>query len=193
LIKEAIMSTPWPSERASIRGLAEFLGAAMLLLVGVALTRWWAPTEYESVASMRQVLSGLAAFGLSGLIAYRIVRRREYPWILGLAAVGLLFYEPIPGAFGGSVFWRLTTTVRDLALVGAAAYFLARTMRSADELERRVQLEALSSSYSVVLVALIAYALAEDVLPPLRGPWVASALLGSWVVGWVVASIRYQR
>ena len=44
-----------------------------------------------------------------------------------------------------------------------------------------------------MLVALIAYALAEDVLPALRGPWVASALLGSWVVAWVAASIRYQR
>lgn len=187
------MPIPWPSERATSRGLAEFLGATALLLVGVALTRWWAPTEYQSLESARRVLAGLAAFAFSGLIAYRIVRRREYPWILGLAAVGLLFYEPIPGAFGGSVFWRATITLRDLALVGAAAYFLARTMRSADELEQRIQLEALSWSYSVVLVALIAYALAEDVLPPLRGPWVAAALLGSWVVAWVAASIRYQR
>jgi hypothetical protein len=191
--KEAIMTIPWSSERASLKGLAEFLGAAALLVAGVAVTRWWAPTEYQSLESMRRVFSGLVAFALSGLIAYRIVRRREYPWILGLAAVGLAFYEPIPGAFGGSVFWRSTISVRDLALVGAAAYYLVRTMRSVDELERRVQLEALSASYAVVLVALIAYALAEDVLPPLRGPWVASALLGSFVVAWVVASTRYQR
>jgi hypothetical protein len=187
------MSTPWPSERATIRGLAEFLVAAVLIVAGVALTRRNLPPDYGSFQSMRQVMAGLVAFAFSGLVAYRIVRRREYPWILGLVAVGLPFYEPIPGAFGGSVFWRLTTTSRDLALVGAAVYFLVRTMQSADELERRIQLEALSWSYSVVLVALIAYALAEDLLPPLRGPWVASALIGSWVVAWLIASIRYQR
>ena len=192
------MPIPWPSERATIRGLAEFLVAAALLVMGVALTRRNLPPDYGSLESMRQVLAGLVAFVFSGLIAYRIVRRREYPWILGLAAVGLPFYEPIPGAFGppgalGTLFWRLTTSARDFALVAAAAYFLARAMRAADELERRIQLEALSWSYSIVLVALIAHALAEDVLPPLRGPWVASALLGSWVLAWLVASLRYQR
>lgn len=186
------MSIPWPSERASRTGLAEFLVAAVMLVTGVVVMRQTL-LDYARPGAMRFVLVGFAALVACGFAAYRIVRRREYPWILGLAAVGLVFYEPIPGAFGGSVFWRLTTTARDLALVGAAVYFLVRTMRSGDELERSIQLQALSWSYSVVLVALIAYALAEDVLPPLRGPWVASALLGSWVVAWVVASIRYQR
>jgi len=140
---------------------------------------------------MRWVLAGLVALAVCGLAAYRIVRRHEYPWILGLAAVGLLFYEPLPSPY--LIADRLAMALRDLVLVGAAVYFLARTMRAADELERRIQLEALSWSYSVVLVALIAHALAEDVLPPLRGPWVASALLGSWVLAWLVASVRYQR
>ena len=186
------MSTPWPSERASRKGLAEFLFAAVMLTAGVVVMRQTL-LDYTSPDAMRGVLTGFVALVASGFAAFHIVRRREYPWILGLAAVGLLFYEPIPGAFGGSVFWRLTTAVRDLALIGAVTYFLARTMRSTDELERRIQIEALSCSYSLVLVALIVHALAEDVLPPLRGPWVASALLGSWVVAWVAASIRYQR
>ena len=191
------MSIPWPSERASRMGLAEFLVAAVMLVAGVVVMRRTL-LDYTSPDAIRGVLAGFGALVASGLAAYRIVRRREYPWILGLAAVGLPFYEPIPGAFGppgalGTLFWRLTTSARDFALVAAAAYFLARTMRAADELERRIQLEALSWSYSIVLVALIAHALAEDVLPPLRGPWVASALLGSWVLAWLVASLRYQR
>lgn len=184
------MSIPWPSERASRTGLAEFLLAAAMLVLGVALMRRTL-LDYTSPGAMRWVLAGLAALVVSGFAAYRIVRRREYPWILGLAAVGLLFYEPTPSPY--VVVDRLAMAVRDLALIGAAVLFLARTMRSADELERRIQLEALSWSYSVVLVALIAYPLAEDVLPPLRGPWVASALLGSWVAAWLLASIRYQR
>jgi hypothetical protein len=185
------MQTPWPSERASRMGLAEFLIAALMLVAGLIVMRRTL-LDYTSPGAVRGVLVGFAALVTSGFAAYRIVRRREYPWILGLAAVGLLFYEPLLSPTHNMVD-RLAMAVRDVVLVSAAVYFLVRTMRSADELERRVQLEALSWSYSVVLVALIAYALAEDVLPPLRGPWVASALLGSWVVAWVVASIRYQR
>jgi hypothetical protein len=45
----------------------------------------------------------------------------------------------------------------------------------------------------VVLLVLIAHALAEDVLPPLRGVWIASAMLGTWVVAWLLTSLRYQR
>ncbi len=184
------MSIPWPSERASRAGLAEFLVAAAMLAVGVVVMRRTL-LHYTSPSAMRWLFVGVAALVACGFAAYPMVRRREYPWILGLVAAGLLLYEPIPSPY--AIVDRLAMAVRDIALAVAAAWFLWRTMRSADELERRIQLEALSWSYSVVVVALIAYALAEDVLPPLRGPWVASALLGSWVVAWLVASIRYQR
>jgi hypothetical protein len=71
--------------------------------------------------------------------------------------------------------------------------FLVRSVRGADELERRVHLEALSWSYAAVVVALVSLALVEDALPPLRGPWVASGMLAAWFVAWVIASVRYQR
>ncbi|MCM2257687.1 MAG: hypothetical protein NDJ94_18795 [Vicinamibacteria bacterium] len=184
------MAIPWPSERASRVGLAEFLVAAATLLLGVALTRQHHP-DYTSPAALRVVLGGLAALAVCGLAAYRIVRRREYPWLLGLVAIGLLFYEPLPSPY--LIVDRVVMSVRDLLLTGASVYFIARTMRSADELERRIQLESLSWSYSIVLVALIGHALLADLLPPLRGPQVASALIASWLVAWLVASIRYQR
>jgi hypothetical protein len=66
-------------------------------------------------------------------------------------------------------------------------------VRTADELERRTHLEALSWSYTIVVVALICLALVDDVLPPLRGTWVASGMLATWFVAWLVASSRYQR
>lgn len=184
------MTIPWPSERASRAGLLEFLVAGGMLLLGVALTRQPFP-EYTSPDSLRSVLGGLAALAVCGLAVHRIVRRREYPWLLGLAALGLLFYEPLPSPY--LVVDRVVMSVRDLLLVGASMYFIARTMRSGDELERRIQLESLSWSYAVVLAALIGHALLEDLLPPLRGPLVASALIASWLAAWVVASIRYQR
>ena len=83
--------------------------------------------------------------------------------------------------------------MRRLALVVAVFVFLVRTIGRADELERRTHLEALSWSYAIVVVALVAQALIEDLLPPLRGTWIASGMLAIWFLAWVAASIRYQR
>ncbi len=184
------MITPWPTERASRAGLVAFVVAAAFLLVGLSLTRQAFPA-YTDARSLRHVLGGLLCLAVSGFAVHRIVRRREYPWLLGLAALALPFYEPLPSPY--LLRDRVVMAVRDLALVLAAAWFLVRSMRAGDELERRIQLESLSWSYAVVLVALIAHALAADRLPPLTGPGVASALLGTWLAAWFATSIRYQR
>lgn len=83
--------------------------------------------------------------------------------------------------------------VRDLTIVAATIFFVGRILRTSDELERRVHLEAFMSAFTVVFVALILYASAEDVLPALRGPWVASAMLATWALAWIRACLRYQR
>jgi hypothetical protein len=88
---------------------------------------------------------------------------------------------------------RAVFALRDLALLGLAVAFALRAMKRTDELEQRIHSRALAWSYAAALVVLIAHALAEDVLPPLRGTWVASAMLGTWVVAWILTSIRYQQ
>ncbi len=80
-----------------------------------------------------------------------------------------------------------------MILIGAAVVFIAQSIARADELERRIHLEALAWSYTVVLVVLLVQAMASDVLPPLRATWVASGLLGGWVAAWLATSVRYQR
>jgi hypothetical protein len=186
------MNLQWPSERISRTGLADFAVAAVGIVVGVLALRRagliylappsaWAPVFFL----------GLAALGACGWTLFRIVRRREYPWILAFAAIALPLFEPSRAPYG--VVDRVVLGMRDLALVGAAAVFLIRAVLQADELERRTHVEALSWSYAIVVVTLVSQALLEDVLPPLRGTWVASGMLAMWFVAWVVASIRYQR
>jgi hypothetical protein len=135
-------------------------------------------------------LFGVTALGACGFALFRIVRRREYPWILAFAAIALPLFEPsrAPYAVGD----RVVMAVRDLALAGATVAYVIRALLQADELERRVHLQALSWSYAVVVLALVTHALIEDVLP-LRGTWVASAMLATWFLAWLVASMRYQR
>ena len=186
------MQVQWPSERMSRRGLGNFAVATLGLPAGVYLFRR-AGMLYTSPPSVAlpPLLLGLAALVACGFGLFAIVRRREYPWLLAFAAVALPLFEPSRAPYTAGD--RVLMGVRDLALVTGVAVFLVRAIGRADELERRTHLEALSWSYAIVIVALVAQALAEDVLPPLRATWIASAMLAIWFVAWVVSSVRYQR
>lgn len=186
------MSIPWPSERASRTGLAESLGAALSLLIGVTALRRFGLTYLSPFSTNWGPFAvGFLALSACGFLLYRLVKRREYPWIIAAAALALPLFHPSEAPYGPVD--RAVFAVRDMALIAVVVVFVLRTMRSTDELEQRIHLRALAWSYSVVLIALIAYAMAEDLLPPLRGAWVASGMLGSWVVAWLLASVRYQR
>jgi hypothetical protein len=179
-----------PSERMSRRGSVHFAVAAIGLPLGVYVTRR-AGLNYLAPGALALLVLGFAALVACGFSLFSIVRRREYPWFLAFAAIALPLFEPSIAPY--SVGDRALMAIRDLALVGAAVVFLVKAIGRADELERRTHLEALSWSYAIVVVALVCEALVEDALPPIRGTWIASAMLGTWFIAWVVASLRYQR
>lgn len=181
------MPLHWPSDRMSRRGVADFAVASIGLLLGVYTLR----RAGLSSPNAPLLLLGFAALFACGFCLFSIVRRHEYPWILAFAAIALPLFEPSRAPYG--VADRVVFAIRDLALVGAAVVFLVRAIGRSDELERRTHLEALSWSYTVIVVALVFLALVEDVLPPIRGTWVASGMLATWFIAWVVASSRYQR
>lgn len=185
------MPIAWPSERVTRAGLVEVALASVALPVGVLTLRRAGLASWSTQAYWPLLAGGMAALVVCGLAVFRFVRRREYPWVLAFAAVALPLFEPARAPY--HVADRVLLGARDLVLVGAAVLFLWRTIRGADELERRIHLEALAWSYAAVMVALVAVALVEDLLPPLRGTWVASAMLGTWVVAWLASSFRYQR
>lgn len=186
------MRINWPSERLSWRGLGDFIIAAAGLPAGVYLFRR-AGMFYTGPASrsLPPLVLGLVALAACGLCLFAIVRRREYPWLLAFAAVALPLFEPSRAPYSAGD--RVLMGGRDLALVAAVVVFFVRAIARSDELERRTHLEALSWSYAIVVVALVAQALVDDVLPTPRATWIASGMLAIWFVAWVVASVRYQR
>jgi hypothetical protein len=181
----------WPTERASRAGLVEFAVGAVLLPAGVLLLHRAGRQHLGGGPGMPLFGAGAVLLVLFGVVAFRIARRREYPWLLALAAVALPLFDPTLAPYDGG--FRVLVAARDTMLVAAAIAFVAGAMRRADELERRVHLEALSWSYTAVLVLLIVQSMAADLLPPLRATWVASAMLASWVIAWLVTSVRYSR
>jgi len=177
------------TEPMSRRGLAEFVGAAATLVIGVVVLQRAGLVYLERPYAL--FLLGFGALFICGALVFRIVRRGEYPWIFGLAAIALPLFQPSAAPYGARD--RVVFAVRDLVLLATAVLFVARSIRRADELERRVHVQAVTWSFTAVVVGLVSYAMAEDALPPLHATWVASALLASWVAAWVYESARYQR
>ncbi len=181
----------WPTERASRQGLVECAVAAILFPAGVLLLERAGIRYLDKAASLPLFFGGLALLVLFGVAAFRIARRREYPWLLALAAVALPLFDPTQAPYHPGV--RVLAAARDLVLIGATVLFVVQSIQRADELERRIHLEALAWSYTAVLVVLLVQAMAADLLPTLRATWVASGLLAGWVAAWLVTSVRYQR
>jgi len=181
----------WPTERASRQGLIEFAVGAIVLPAGVLLLEQAGVRQFDKASSLPPFIGGLALLVLFGVAAFRIARRGEYPWLLALAAVALPLFDPTQAPYHGG--FRVLVAARDLVLIGAAVVFVAQSIQRADELERRIHLEALAWSYTAVIVVLLVQAMAADVLPPLRAAWVTSGLLAGWVAAWLATSVRYQR
>jgi hypothetical protein len=187
---ELPLSLHLPNERMSRKGSIAFAVTAIALPFGVyALRR--AGLNYLAPGAKVLLVLGFAALVACGFGLFSIIKRREYPWLLAFAAIALPLFSPSQAPY--DVIDRVVFAIRDLALVGVAVIFLARAIGRADELERRTHLEALSWSYTIVVVALVCEALVEDLLPPIRGTWIASGMLATWFIAWVVASLRYQR
>ena len=102
-----------------------------------------------------------------------------------------MLFDPTQAPYTGG--FRVIVAIRDLVLIGATVIFIAQSIQRADELERKIHLEALAASYTAIVILLLIQAMAADVLPPLRATWVASGLLIGWVVAWLVTSWRYQQ
>ncbi len=181
----------WPTARASRQGLVEFVVAAILFPAAVWLLREAGLRYLDKASSLPLFWTGVTLLVPFGVAVFRIARRREYPWLLALAAVALPLFDPTQAPYGA--WQRVLMAARDLALIGATVWFVVRSMRLADELELRIHHEAVAWSYTAVLVLLLVQAMAADVLPPLRATWVASGLLAGWVAAWLVTSVRYQQ
>ena len=135
-------------------------------------------------------LGGLLALGLSGAMVYQLVVRRDYPWVMFVAAIAIPLYQPHNKP--DTLAWRLVGGGYGLLLVVAAVYAFVRMVQQTDELERRINHEALSFAFGVSLVLAMGYALFSDLLPPLDGLWVAAWMIVCWLVGWNVATRRYR-
>ncbi|MFN8093626.1 MAG: hypothetical protein U0599_15690 [Vicinamibacteria bacterium] len=182
------MSSSWGMSR---EGLVPAVVAAGSLWGGLALALRYGNRYLDADRGLHaSLLAGFLLLVLAGFMVRRLAKRRDYPWLMFVAAVAIPLYEP--QAKPDTLGWRLFSGAYGLSLVVVAVYGFVRMVRGTDELERRVNQEALSFAFAASLVLVMAWSLLQPALPPLRGLWVASAMIGAWLLGWNAAVRKYR-
>jgi hypothetical protein len=176
-------------------GLLDLL---LLALAGAALRLSLSAALRPHAAFPSAAAWGFAAASALAALAvlwqfFRIWRRRE-DWTLSLAA-GLLFivfYKVVNNRPEISAL-ELPLAVLLLAPAALLIWAFVRSIRRADELQRKILFEALALAFVVQFATAIVYAFLEglDVRRPPSILW-ASLLVISWSVGLAIASRRYE-
>lgn len=184
------MTNTDPRPQSTYSGVAWFALAAAGSVLGWWLARLAGLENYRPGPVYPLLLAAsLAAVIVAGLAGWRLTRQRDYPWLLPLAALNLVLLQP--GRVQIST-WRLEWGVFGLGWTLLAVMLFLRLLRRTDELERRIHLEGAAIGLALAVPAATIFALFEQLLPPLRGHWVAVALLLAWWSGWLVAAARYR-
>ena len=90
-------------------------------------------------------------------------------------------------------WWRFPIAVAPVVPVSFGITAVMRRMRAMDELQQRIQLEALAFSFMVTAVLTMTYGFLQIVgFPSLNWTWVFPLMVGLWGIGQWVAGRRYR-
>lgn len=136
----------------------------------------------------------LLAVGYAAFLFWRMVRRKDY-WPIfggGAAAFAAFFrFDKVPIA-AGTVLEKPLILLPILPAALATWAFLAM-IRETDELERRINYQALAFAFVVTFSACLAWALLEDLgLPRISSFYWWLVLAISWGAGLTIYSRRYR-
>jgi hypothetical protein len=137
---------------------------------------------------------GVVLISLVALFFRRMILRRDYwPVFLAGALAFAAFFRFDKGPIAhGTVLEKPLVLLPILPAVLATWAFLSM-IREADELERRINYQALSFAFVVTFAVTLGYALLEDLgLPGVSSFWWWLVLAVSWGVGLAIYSRKYR-
>ncbi len=89
--------------------------------------------------------------------------------------------------------WRVPLALAPVLPVALAFWAILRAVTRMDELQRRIQFEALVVAVGGIVVLTFAYGMLQNVgLPPLNLIYITPALVAFWGIGLALASRRYR-
>lgn len=90
-------------------------------------------------------------------------------------------------------WWRFLAAILPVVPVSYGITAIMRRIRVMDELQQRIQLEALAFSFMVTAVLTMTYGFLQVVgFPSLNWTWVFPLMVGLWGIGQWVAGRRYR-
>jgi hypothetical protein len=93
---------------------------------------------------------------------------------------------------GDSSIWRYPLAVLPVLPGVAALIAFVRRLRDMDELERRIQFEALGIAFAVTILVTFTYGFLENAgLPRLSAIWVTPFMIAAWGVSSLLVNRRY--
>lgn len=181
--------------REAIPELVLIYASAIVLRIAAKV---WARLETSGrLTPTRNALFAAGAVLLIALAAFffrRMIRRRDYwpVFLAGVLAFAAFFrFDKEPTA-AGTVLEKPLVLLPILPAAIATWAFLSM-IREADELERRINYQALSFAFVVTFAATLAYSLLEDLgLPRVSSFWWWFVLAVSWGVGLTIYSRKYR-
>ncbi len=119
---------------------------------------------------VKELLSTLAVYGAALVGSIELLQHSEFA----------------PG-------WRAAIALTPMLACLAAAWVILREIRRMDELQRRIQFEALGFAFAVTALATFSYGFLEGLGWPRLSMFSVWPLMGGlWVVGLVLARRRYR-
>lgn len=122
---------------------------------------------------------------------------RQYMRRFGIALLGymgmLAIAVYVVNTFAGDVWWRYGVAVLPVLPVAYGVWGYMQFLRSLDEFQQRIQLEAIGFSLGMTSLVTMTIGFLEVVgLPMIGFIWVFPMIIAFWGIGQVIAQRRYQ-
>ena len=181
--------------REALQELALIYAAAIgLRLLAKVWSRLETKGQVTSTGNLLFAAGGVLLILVAAVFFRRMIRRRDYwpVFLAGVLAFASFFrFDKAPVA-AGTVLEKPVILLPLLPAALATWAFLAM-IREADELERRINYQALAFAFVVTFAASLAYALLEDLgLPRVSSFWWWLVLAISWGIGLTINSRKYR-
>jgi hypothetical protein len=187
-----------PSVKLSREALQEvsfvYASAIVLRIAAKVWSRLQVSGKLNPTHSLLFAAGGVLLILLATVFFRRMILRRDYwPVFLAGALAFAAFFRFDKGPIAQGTVLEKPLVLLPILPAALATWAFLSMIREADELERRINYQALSFAFVVTFAACLAYALLEDLgLPRVSSFWWWLALAISWGVGLAIYSRKYR-
>ena len=181
--------------REAIQQIALIYAAAIALRIAVKVwSRLETSGKLTPTGHLLFAVGGVLLISVVAFLFRRMIRGRDYwPIFLAGALAFAAFFRFDKGPIATGTVLEKPIILLPLLPAAVATWAFLSMIREADELERRINYQALAFAFVVTFAATLAYALLEDLgLLRISSFWWWLVLAISWGIGLTIYSRKYR-